>query len=143
MHDFQREFREKFDLGEPDIPLKLASPPKDKKRRKRSHEDQAGEDGPVKKKRKKKKKDEEVKNEEEGSKKKKEKKEKVNDLSPCWLVYPLVVFTEIASDGIWAKFLSKCLQPCVRSLFAWSASFENNVGKSLANFALSENSSMI
>lgn len=70
---FQREFREKFDLGEPNIPLKLASPPKDKKHRKRSHGDQAGEDGPVKKKRKKKKTDEEVKTEGEGSKKKKEK----------------------------------------------------------------------
>ena len=108
MRDFQREFREKFDLGEPDIPLKLASPPKDKKRRKRSHEDQANEDGPVKKKRKKKKKDEEDKNEGEGSKNKKEKKEKVktvyktvNSLSRCQLVYTqLLFFTEIASDSM-------------------------------------------
>lgn len=70
---FQRAYRQKFDLGEPDIPLKLASPPKDKKRRKRSlvHGDQEGESGPVKKKRKKKKEDE-SKNE-EGAKKKKEK----------------------------------------------------------------------
>lgn len=71
----QRGYREKFDLGEPDIPLKLSSPPKDKKVRKRSHGDQTGEDGPLKKKRKKKK-DEEEKTEGEGSKKKKEKKEK-------------------------------------------------------------------
>lgn len=71
---FQRAYRQKFDLGEPDIPLKLASPPKDKKRRKRSlaHGDQEGESGPAKKKRKKKKEDE-SKNEGEGVKKKKEK----------------------------------------------------------------------
>ena len=70
----QREYRQKFDLGEPDIPLKLASPPKAKKQRKRSlvHDDQAGDGGPAKKKRKRKKEDE-TKNEGEGSKKKKEK----------------------------------------------------------------------
>ena len=67
----QSAYRQKFDLGEPDIPLKLASPPKDKKRRKRSltHGDQEGENGPVKKKRKRKKGDE-SKNEEVVKKKK-------------------------------------------------------------------------
>ncbi|KAL9952948.1 hypothetical protein ACROYT_G040281 [Oculina patagonica] len=74
----QRAYRQKFDLGEPDIPLKLASPPKNKKHRKRSltHGDQEGEGGPAKKKRKKKNKEDESKNEGEGTKKKKEKKEK-------------------------------------------------------------------
>ncbi|KAK2567493.1 Bromodomain adjacent to zinc finger domain protein 1A [Acropora cervicornis] len=63
----QRDFRAKFDLGEPDIPLKLVSPPKDKKQRKRSHGDHTG-DEPIKKKRKKKTK--------EGDEPKKDKKEK-------------------------------------------------------------------
>lgn len=69
----QRDFREKFDLGEPDIPLKLGSPPKDKKQRKRSHGDRE-EDGPSKKRRKKKRTDEETRSEGVGSKKNKEKK---------------------------------------------------------------------
>lgn len=64
-------YRKKFDLGEPEIPLKLSSPPKDKKQRKRSHGDQT-EAGPVKKKRKRKK-DEEARTDGEGSAKKKTK----------------------------------------------------------------------
>ena len=59
-------------MGEPDIPLKLASPPQDKKQKKRniSRTVQDGEGEPAKKKRKRKK-DEERKNEGGVSSKKK------------------------------------------------------------------------
>ena len=82
--NFQRDFREKFDLGEPDIPLKLGSPPKDKKQRKRSHGDRE-EDGPSKKRRKKKRTDEETRSEGVGSKKNKEKVSTIDLNCSVWL----------------------------------------------------------